>query len=221
MSQRNSGYARQLDEEYSTPPWVARALAPFLRQCGAAHLWDPAAGAGNLVRALSAEGFTATGTTDDFLAKSAVPTGVDAIVTNPPFGAGGRLACKFIGHALELVPIVCMLLRIDYDSGRTRTHVFRDCPAFAQKIVLLDRIVWFIKLDAPGPSENHAWFVWNRQHRGPPTISYASNDELKSRRTKAAASTMFDEILHGFRAAQVGILSTRSGGIEPAESGNL
>jgi len=30
---------------------------------------------------------------------------------------------------------------------------------------------------APGPSENHAWFIWNAQHRGPATISYASKSD--------------------------------------------
>src|SRR6516225_2312233 len=139
MSQRRSGYARQRDEEYFTPAWVARVLAPFLRQSGAVHPWDPAAGAGNLVRTLSDEGFQVTGTTDDFLAKSSAPPNVDATVTNPPFGTGGRLACKFIEHALELTPIVGMLLRIDFDSGVTRTHLFRDNLIF-EKIVLLHRV---------------------------------------------------------------------------------
>jgi hypothetical protein len=83
------------------------------------------------------------------------------------------MACRFIAHALELVPVVAMLLRIDFDSGKTRAGLFRDCAAFAQKIVLLDRIVWFEREGAPGPSENHCWMIWNRRHRGPPTISYA------------------------------------------------
>lgn len=218
MSQRVSGYARQRDEAYDTPAPPVRSLAPFLRARGATHLWDPAAGAGNLVRTLRAEGFTVTGTTDDFLVKSTVPAGVDAIVTNPPFGIGGRLACRFIEHALELAPIVCTLLRIDFDSGRTRVHLFRDHPRFAQKIVLLHRIVWFDREGAPQPSENHCWAIWDKQHRGLPTIAYAGNDELKSRHAKTA-STMFEEVLRGYCDAQLRILSTRRGGIAPDASG--
>jgi tRNA G10 N-methylase Trm11 len=66
------------------------------------------------------------------------PTGVDAIVTNPPYG---RLATPFIRHALSLdVPIVAMLLRVDFDSAKTRRDLFADCPYFAGKITLLDRI---------------------------------------------------------------------------------
>jgi hypothetical protein len=179
MSQRNSGYARQRDEAYDTPAPPVRALAPFLRQRGASQLWDPAAGAGNLVRTLREEGFQVTGTSDDFLARSSAPPGVDTIVTNPPFGIAGKLACRFMEHALEITPIVVMLARIDFDSGRTRTHLFRDNPTFAQKVVLLHRIVWFECEGAPGPSENHCCCIWDQRHRGPPTIAYAGNGELR------------------------------------------
>jgi hypothetical protein len=215
MSQRNSGYARVRDEDYATPPWPARVLAPFLRQRGALHLWDPAAGAGSLVRTLRAEGFEVTGTTDDFLAKSTVPAGVSAIVTNPPFGTRGRLACRFIEHALELAPIVAMLLRIDFDSGRTRLHLFRDCPAFAQKIVLLHRIVWFEHEGAKEPSENHCWAVWDSQHHGPPTIAYAGKDTA----TIQSSMMVIDKVLRGYCDAQSRILAARRGGNAPDASG--
>jgi hypothetical protein len=204
MSQRNSGYARRRDDASDTPAPPVRALVPFLRQRGAVHLWDPAAGAGNVVRTLRAEGFRITGTTDDFLAKSTAPSGVDCTVTNPPFGFGGRLAVRFIEHALELTPIVAMLLRIDFDSGRSRVHLFRDHPSFAQKLVLLHRIVWFECEGAPGPSENHCWAIWDRRHRGPPTIAYASSDAAPSR-------SSIDEVLRGYCDAQERIFAARRG----------
>ena len=175
MSQRHSEYQRRPNDDYATPPWVAQVIAPSLRQ-QALHLWDPACGAGQLVQALRAEGFQVVGTDDDFLARTALPHDrLDAIVTNPPYGIGGRLACQFIAHAIELAPFTAMLLRVDFDSGKTRTHLFRDCPPFAQKVVLLDRIMWFPG-DA-GPSTNHAWFIWNSRHRGPATIDYAGKPD--------------------------------------------
>jgi hypothetical protein len=103
---------------------------------------------------------------------------VDGVCTNPPYGVQGKLACQFITHALALVPVVAMLLRVDFDSGKTRVHLFRDCKAFAHKIVLMDRIVWFEHEDAAGPSDNHAWFLWDKQHEGAPTISYAQKQQL-------------------------------------------
>jgi hypothetical protein len=174
MSQRHSEYPRRPNDDYATPAWVASVIAPHLQQ-QARCLWDPAAGAGQLVQALSAEGFRVVGTADNFLAKTALPDDrIDCIVTNPPYGIGGRLASQFIAHAIELVPLVAMLLRIDFDGGKTRTHLFRDCPVFAQKIVLLDRIMWFP--GDVGPSTNHAWFIWNERHRGPATIGYGGED---------------------------------------------
>jgi hypothetical protein len=170
MSQRHSEYPRVPNDDYATPPWVAQVIAPFLRQ-HARHLWDPACGAGQLVQALRAEGFQVAGTADDFLARSALPHDrIDCIVTNPPYGKGGRQACEFIAHAIDLVPLVAMLLRVDFDSGKTRTPLFRDCPTFAHKVVLLDRIMWFP--GDVGPSTNHAWFIWDKRNHGPATINY-------------------------------------------------
>ena len=117
--------------------------------------------------------FSIVATRDNFLTKTAPPDPrIDVVVTNPPFGHGGRLACEFITRALALAPVVAMLLRVDFDSAKTRVHLFRDCPSFARKIILLDRITWFEREGAAGPSENHAWMIWNSRHRGPPTISY-------------------------------------------------
>jgi hypothetical protein len=175
MSRRSSGYARQADDIYETPNWVTQVVAPYLRQ----HClcpWDPANGpTSKIAQVLRDGGFNVVTTNDNFLTRKSLPyVRIDGICTNPPYGFGGRLACQFIEHALELVPVVVMLLRIDFDSGKTRTNLFRDCPAFVGKIVLLDRIEWFERRKgAPGSSENHCWFIWNAKHRGPPTIQYA------------------------------------------------
>lgn len=174
MSQRHSGYERQANEHYATPAWVVQIAARWLRdRCS--HIWAPAdTRDSELVCALRGEGFHVTATSDDFFTHNSLPDQrIEAICTNPPFGLGGRLACAFIAHAIELAPIVVMLARIDFDSGKTRTNLFGECKSFAGKIVLLDRIVWFVREGAPGPSENHAWYLWDRQHQGPPIINYA------------------------------------------------
>jgi hypothetical protein len=174
MSQRLSGYARRADDTYETPPWVTQVVAPYLDQ-HCLYPWDPANGpTSKIAQVLRDDGFHVIATNDNFLARTSLPYArIDGICTNPPYGFGGRLACRFIEHALELVLVVAMLLRVDFNSGKTRTNLFRDCPAFAGKIVLLDRIVWFECEGAPGPSDNHCWFIWNAKHRGPPTIQYA------------------------------------------------
>jgi hypothetical protein len=175
MSQRASGYARRANEDYPTPPWVTAVIARHLLP-RAVHIWEPAAGHGALAQALTDDWrFRVSATGDDFFGHSSLPDPcVDAIVTNPPYGADGRnlIACAFIRHALKFdVRTVAMLLRIDFDSAKTRVDIFRDCPTFAGKIVLLDRVKWF---DGPSaPSDNHAWFIWDRQHRGRRWTDYA------------------------------------------------
>ena len=160
MSQRISGYARQPDDEYETPAWCTQVVAPYLAKL-CLRPWDPANGPQSAIaEELRACGFEAWATNDNFLARTSPPYScIDGVCTNPPYGSQGKLACQFISHALNLVPVVVMLLRVDFDSGNTRTHLF-------------DRIIWFERHGANGPSDNHAWFLWNKRHRGEPTISY-------------------------------------------------
>jgi hypothetical protein len=177
VSQRNSGYKRKPNDFYATPAWVTEVIVPHIASYWK-NVWEPAAGSGAMANVLCAAGKHVIGSDVDdkdcpvdFLKVSLPPlkqTG--AIVTNPPYG----LAKEFIEHALELdVPMVAMLLRIDYDCAKTRAHLFKDCPRFAKKIVLTKRIVWFEHEGKhAAPSFNHAWFVWLRDHKGPPTIEY-------------------------------------------------
>lgn len=166
-------------ETYETPAPVTRVVIPYFRERCCEDLWDPANGpSSKIANTLRTEGFHVTATRDDFLRKTARPdAAILGVVTSPPYGHSGRLACAFIEHALKLVPIVAMLLRVDFDSGKTRVHLFRDCYAFTGKIVLLDRIIFFERDDGTpeAPSDNHAWFTWDqrRVERRPPTISYA------------------------------------------------
>jgi predicted RNA methylase len=187
MSQRASGYARRANEDYPTPARVTKIIAEHLRVRERVRtIWEPAAGNGALAAALKDEGFRVVTTADDFLSHTKTPEPVDCICTNPPYGDDRRgvLACDFIRHALKLeVRTVAMLLRVDFDSGKARRGLFRDCPAFAGKIVLLDRIKWF---DGPSsPSDNHAWFVWNRAQKWAPWIASAEAAQAVAARAAA------------------------------------
>jgi hypothetical protein len=181
MSQRFSGRERKELENYPTPAWVIGVVAPHLQALGVTNVWEPAAGGGQMVTELRNHGFGAVGTDiingNDFLNGCVPPPTFDAIVTNPPYGKGGRTAQQFIEQALEFTRpskgSVAMLLKIDFDSGKTRRHVFADCPAFAGKVVLNDRIEWFKSVNGNKSSDNHAWYLWSWQHVGRPTISYA------------------------------------------------
>jgi hypothetical protein len=105
----------------------------------------------------------------------------DLLVTNPPFGKGGRLAVAFIAAGLRRLPIgamLALLLPADFDSAKTRVRYFGDCPYFVAKIVLTKRIVWFSRRDGirEAPKENSAWYIWQRDPlrvRRPPVVLYA------------------------------------------------
>jgi hypothetical protein len=195
MSQRPSGYKRKELDRYQTPAWVTATLMPHIPDLRERRIWEPAAGSGQMVRELQKHCPDVHGSDIeagiDFLDQTN-HLGADVIVSNPPY----TLAREFIEHALRLTKpqlgLVAMLLRADYDSAATRQHLFSGCRIFAKKLVLTKRIVWF---DGPGaaPSFNHAWYVWDWTHEGPPTLAYGparTPPFLNQRAAKAAASSM-------------------------------
>lgn len=172
MSQRNSGYERKELDLYETPEWVTEALLPHLPLDR--DIWEPAAGSGKMVRVLAKAGMVyASDITEgrNFLDAEECPElGIGAIITNPPYD----IAFHFVTHAIHLMRaregLVAMLLRTDWDHARSRVYLFTELP-FAKKLVLTKRIKWFE--DTKGqPSFNHAWFIWDWKHRGPPTLAY-------------------------------------------------
>jgi hypothetical protein len=178
MVVRGAKYPRKENEFYSTPPETTRVLLDLVDfdLC----VCDPASGSGAIMGVLKEYRYIAEGADlgggYDFLKDQFRWSGHN-IVTNPPFGIGGRTALEFIERALAITrPYqgkVAMLLSVDFDSGATRSHVFGDCPVFALKIVLLNRIRWF---NGVSGSTNHAWFVWDWAHKGSPQLRYAKQN---------------------------------------------
>lgn len=172
MSQRDSGYERKERDLYETPHWVTEALIPHVHK-RIETVWEPAKGGGKMWTALcDARRFREVYGTDintghDFLEQK--ESEQQAIITNPPY----VLAREFVAHAIHLTRpkfgYVAMLLRTDFDHAATRNHLFKT--PFAKKLVLTKRIRWFE--DSKGqPSFNHAWFIWDWKHQGPPTLAY-------------------------------------------------
>lgn len=189
MTKRGPEYARQRNEKYFTPAWVTEALLDRERFYAAAMV-DPAAGAGHIVDVLAARageenaaGWDIEPDRDDiirlnFLDVASPNCDID-IVTNPPFGVGGRLAVQFIQAALNLTEWrggkVAMLLPLAFDSAKGRKPLFADCPQFAGKYVLTQRIRWAnLEQKAAGPMENHQWCIWDhrRDPRADPFVRY-------------------------------------------------
>lgn len=183
----NSRFERKERDFYPTPEEVTFALIPHLIQepfglTSDNVIWECACGTGEMSQILKTH-FKEVIPTDINWYGYGYP-GIDfykvekpyssIIITNPPYSSDAE---KFVRKGLELTKpyngIVCMLLRNEWDCAKTRNDLFTEFP-FAKKIVLLWRPRWFdyIPGDAQ-PRHNFAWFCWNWNYSGPPTVGYA------------------------------------------------
>jgi hypothetical protein len=124
---------------------------------------------GHLVIASDVHDYGGLDFVGDFLAAAKMPAGAEAIVTNPPF----NIVEPFVERALQLCPLVIMLLRLAFlksdrrcgileNRGLARIHVFR------KRLPMMHRDQWAGKKANSGMA--FAWFLWNRDHAGPTTI---------------------------------------------------
>jgi hypothetical protein len=209
MGKHETSFKRVERDHYPSPAWVVDALVEHVDLTGRL-IWEAATGNGQMADALKAAGAARVYCSDvanygyqldetfDFTSTRHPSLCGDCdIITNPPFGQGGRLAEGFIEAGLQRLSrggILALLLPADFDSAKTRTRFFRDCPMFAGKIVLTRRVVWFRRTDGKKeqPKKNTAWYLWSREAlrvRRQPIILYAPNvatHESKSRRQAAA-----------------------------------
>ena len=168
------------DDFYQTPRPLTLAMLAALNIPPHLHLWEPCAGRNAITDVLRERSYrvTASDKVDrgcpldfvaDFLALKQAPGGVDAIVTNPPYG---RRADAFVEHALELCPNVVMLLRLAFCAG----HNPRRCRAvdeggLAKVCVLRKRPDGMHRESWTGNKADLqadlAWFRWRRGYAGP------------------------------------------------------
>ena len=175
------------DDLYETPPEAVQALlsAAVLPPAGSL-IWEPACGPCSITSTLRSAGFRvlATDLVDyaspdqdhagwDFLFEHRTPEGVEAIVTNPPY----KTANGFVERALELAPLVVMLLRLQFLEGVGRSRLI-DGRELAKVLVFRNRLPMMHRDGWDGPKTGSAtafaWFVWRRDHSGPAVIERLS-----------------------------------------------
>jgi hypothetical protein len=187
--QRHS-LAERGNDLYETPTVAVGAL---LRIEKLPHrLWEPACGHGNIVNVLRAAGHEvlASDLVDygnpthfyrrDFLMEK-LPRGCEGIVTNPPF----KLVEQFVAHAIDLCPLVIMLLRLAFfeaGAGPTkkaalRRYVLDEHPparihVFRRRLPMMHRENWAGRKANSGMA--FCWMVWDRGHSGPTVIDRIS-----------------------------------------------
>jgi hypothetical protein len=175
-------YADRGSELYETPRCAVEAL---LRVERLPHrIWEPAAGRGAIVRVLRDYGHEVTASdvinygvgldfVRDFFAESKAPTGCRAIISNPPY----RFAAAFASHALDLMPRVYLLLRLAFMESVRRTELLEH-RGLARIHVFRNRLPFLHRDNWTGPRASSAiafaWYVWDRDHRGLPTINRIS-----------------------------------------------
>jgi hypothetical protein len=168
--------SERADDLYESPPEAVHALLKAERL--PLNVWEPACGPGAIVRVLRAAGHVVHSTDlvnydspdqdahgVDFLLERHAPPGVEAIVTNPPY----KLAAQFVEHALDLCPLVIMLLPLTFLEGQRRSTVLESgalarIHVFRNRLPRMHRHGW----DGPRATSTQAfgWFVWARDRHG-------------------------------------------------------
>ena len=151
MGERHSEYERVPADTYVTPRWVYEAL--YAVEPWAETAVDPCP----------------VNYTNDFLLSDEDCWG---FATNPPFKIAGSIADHALSRTAASRGKVALLLPMAWDCAKTRTYLFVLQP-FKAKYVLTRRIRWEnLEQKAAGPSANHAWFVWDWEHRGQPMMGW-------------------------------------------------
>ncbi|AKF12745.1 conjugal transfer protein [Sinorhizobium phage phiM7] len=177
MTVVKSNYELSPNHYYPTEPWATKTALRFFPITDRDRVWEPCAGNHHVVKVFREEGVPVYSSDIetyryehdeilDFLNKpdDYNPFNANVIFTNPPYGAGNRLAAAFCRKALltKGVDKVAMLLTPKFDFGSTRTDLFRDNPAFYGKLHLLDRISW--AENGKTGTDDSAWYFWDKRN---------------------------------------------------------
>jgi hypothetical protein len=188
MQRQSHTYAERGLDLYETDGGTVRALLHVEKLPH--HVWEPAAGRGSIVRELRAAGHAVVASdiasygfklnfVGDFLDQKKMPTGCKCIITNPPNRLVARKA-PFIVHALDLAPRVIILSRLTFLEAGARTDILEH-RGLARFYVFRNRVPMKHRDGWTGPEASnptaYAWFVFDRNHRGPATMHRISYDE--------------------------------------------
>ena len=184
-TERNAQAAGDLNI-YETPPEAVLAL--MAAEPLPEMLYEPACGAGNIVKILRdqrrhvlASDIEDRGCSDsfvaDFMQLDKLMGRADAIVTNPPFNL---LSKGWIERCLELCDDVYLLARIQLLEGVSRTEVIekrglRRVYVFRERLPMMHKAGF---LEAGGKASTStmafAWFCWRRGWTGQTSVKRIS-----------------------------------------------
>lgn len=174
-------WARKPADLYPTPPDCVYSVLPHIEDLlpPGSRILEPACADGQLSRALEEFGYDVDSTDlrpdvkygtggIDFLSDlHYVPDDYyDAVWTNPPFSA----AEAFIRRALEIAPVVVMLLKAQYWNTKNRKKLFRETKPF-RELNLTWRPAFLAEERGKSPLMDCMWVVWKQGYDGLPTVN--------------------------------------------------
>lgn len=141
-----------------TPAYALDPLLPYLP--AGATVWEPAAGAGHLVRALEAAGrgvYASEITAGENFFTHTPPVAWDIQVTNPPYSS----KYQWIEHSYALGRPFALLMPLETLGAWSAQRHFRR---YGVEVLLLNKRVNFympnLGLDGGGANFPSAWFCW-------------------------------------------------------------
>ncbi len=169
---------REKDDFYPTPPEGTEALLRVEQFDGS--IWEPACGDGAISRVLERAGHHVVST--DLVDRSFGLARIDFlmemrplaqnIITNPPF----KLSAAFVRQAVKLPSRkAALLLRLACLEGAERGEIYDSTP-LARVWVFRKRLS--LQRGRQATSDDNsgmvalAWFVWDHQHTGKPTLGW-------------------------------------------------
>jgi adenine-specific DNA methylase len=174
-----TGYSteRAKGDFYPTPPHVTEALLNVEGFSG--NILEPACGQGHISKVLEAHGYEVKSSDlfeygygecgNDFLFFPQANS-FDNVITNPPYSR----AKEFVEVALNVSRHkVAMLLKLSFLEGVTRQQFFKETPF--KKIYVFSRRISLTRLGEPMINKGmitFAWFIWDKRHKGEPTIDW-------------------------------------------------
>ena len=181
---------RPVQDYYATPAPIVRVLLDHEEFGGS--LLEPCVGEARVIEQVLKERGHRDVTCFDLLAEGKekrdffdITEQYDAIVTNPPFNCH----VAFILHAKSIArDKIAFLLPLNYLTGKQRhSEIWEDRSFPLARLLVLNRGVNFLAHD---PFAAHiqasqlylAWFIFERTHTGPPTLTWIDSHALIKRR---------------------------------------
>jgi hypothetical protein len=180
------------------------AIAPLFAHeplvANARIVCEPFCGTGNLVLPMRARGIKVyasdildRGCPDssvlDFRAMSARPPGCNILISNCAYDGAAGGAMEFIEHALALrFRVIALLLKLQFLSTTERFKRMHPLGHLRRMHVIIERIQGMHDAahiarggKIAGQPQNHAWFVFDRNYRGPCVINPVSINDPTAR----------------------------------------